>query len=1509
MFSFSSLFTQRPDCSRPIPESAEWFLRVETSLQEFSLRHSRRFLARQFSKETKIIHRRFSFFYIPYAHPSFASILATAPATTLIATRWLLKKHAIVSAEFRALEEASGRIKFDGVNPSALISLGLFLNEYVERHAFRISEETLAASLNTWQDERGEALALTEIESIAPFLRLLSLDKLSAVAGELACYENTRRLAEVFFAKYGPDIERFAQHFQKLARTHRQEFLFVFSATFYRLLRQRGHVPKPPSFFSLSKPSLPLESEALRESDAFGKRLETRVRILLRSLTLLGEFKWSIVLRKTNSLHKILIRDPSGVYARMTPTSQEHYQQQAASIARTIRLPEEAVARAALRLADRCETSPENHIGFYLIDDGLPVLIEHLTGRRHLPWRHWHHDRGKLALLQQAYFILVFSLPVVMAVLLATFHIHYKWLALLVFPLLFRVGKHLVDSAFVSLIPPTFLPRFNFSRGIPEEATAIFVIPALLKNRNTLQALLGKMETAYLSNPNSSLSFCILFDYTDAPEKTRPDDDSLLQETRSAIAALNDRYGEVDRFGFFIRERIWSSRQRRWMGWERKRGKLLDFARVLRNKTPSSEYFISFTSLPKARFVITLDEDAYIPRDFIKDILSIHAHPLQQPIRKDEKLLRGYTFIQPEVQQWFKNRRRFRLPRIFFNEKRFSAYDSSSPEVYQDIFHEGSFAGKGSFEIESYLAALDGTLPNDQILSHDLLEGSLSRTAYAADVSVFDEFPSTLQALLARNHRWTRGDWQIIDWLSSSIKDTAGIARHNTLHFVHQFKIFDNLLQSLARPSVFFVAVAAWWVGNEFLFGAIWILFLSELLFIDVAIDWMRWVVRFTTGKWKHIFFRFRETAIRSVRLTRQALFESLILPYVSLDTLHAIVTALFRRYFSRRNMLEWVPSSHFKTPAAERALIFPILFLGALLVALWWDRDVPLFPTILFAPWMLLPMALLYINRPYRAPVLFSEKDKKFLQLRAFETWLFFRDSVRPETQFLPPDYVRLGPSPATALYTSITNIGFFLSSILTAYQLGFISSQEALNRISHTLETLRNMERFRGHFYNWYTVHDATPAPPPFISSVDSGNLLAALLSTRSWLNRKRYIQPKEWLSGLSIIARFVSLHIPNSPETQSFSETWENIETRLFSFHREKVSAEDIIRMASAIEASMEGIALPKLLPQQCREVIQLFRERLRECTKDFLDESVSAESTEDTELRESMQCTLDSLIADMRFDFLRSPKRSLISIGYHVPSKRLETRLYQTLASEARLTNILSLAQGALSFKGWNKLNRKIIPLRSGSSLISWTGTLFEYLMPAVFLEEYPDSLTGKSIRSAIAENRRYAKRKKLPMWGLSESAYYEFDRAGNYRYKPFGLPVLSLSPLADDRPVVSAYAIALSLPYAPQDALEALHRFEQCGGLERYGYIESIDFFASRHGSPVRMFMSHHQGMILSTIGNVLNDMFLAKLFESHPLAQNSLFVLDEAIPPLDKEPFPRPAKAYLQTTLIHPRTP
>lgn len=1507
MFSFSSFFIPKPNCSRPIPESSEWFLRAEASLGEFGLRRSRRFLARQFSRQTRIIRHRFSFFYAPYSHSSLLTLTPSAPASTLLATRWLLKKHAVVSAEFRALEETPTRINFDETNPSALISLGLFLNEYAEHHAFRFSEETLAASLNAWQDERGETLALTEIESIAPFLRLLALDKLSAVSEELACYEDMRRRAEDLFAKYGPDLERFRKYFNRIARTHRQEYLFVFSSTFYALLRQKGHVPKL-RFTPVSHHSPPSESESLQESSNFGKQLETRVRILLRSLTILGEFKWSIVLRKTNSLHKILIRDPSGDYARMTPASQEHYQKQAASIARTIRLPEEAVARAALRLADRFETSPENHIGFYILDDGLPLLIEHLTGREHLPWRHWHHDRGKLALIQHTYFVLIFALSTFAAIFLAVFHLHYKWLAIATFPLLFRTGKHLVDSFFVSVIPPTFLPRFNFSRGIPEEAAALFVIPALLKNRHTLQALLGKMETAYLSNPNSALSFCILFDYTDASDKTRSDDKVLLQETRMALAALNDRYGETDRFGFFLRERVWSNQQRRWMGWERKRGKLLDFARILRGKTPSSEYFLSFTSIPKARFIVTLDEDAYIPRDFLKDILSIHSHPLQQPLRKDGQLLRGYTFIQPEVQQWFKNRRRFRLPRIFFNEKRFSAYDSASPEVYQDIFHEGSFAGKGSFEIDSYLAALDGTLPNDQILSHDLLEGSISRTAYAADVSVFDEFPSTLQALLARNHRWTRGDWQIIDWLSSSVKNTAGVSQSNTLRFVHQFKIFDNLLQSLARPSVFFVAVAAWWVGNEFLFGIIWLLFLSELLFIDMAIDWIRWILKLATGQWKHLFFRLRETIVRSVRLIRQALFESLILPYTSLDTAHAIVTAIFRRYFSRRNMLEWIPSSHFKTPAAERALVFPILFLGALLVALWWDRDVPVFPTILFAPWMLLPVALLYINRPYQEPILFSEKDRKILRIRALETWFFFRDAVRSETRFLPPDYVRLGPSPATALYTSITNIGFFLSSILTAHRLGFISYQEARNQISKTLETLSSMERFHGHFYNWYTVHDATPAPPPFISSVDSGNLLAALLTVRSWLRRKQYVRPSELRESFLTFARFVRIRMPNTPETQNFADIWESIELRLSTL-KPNTSNEELIRVTAAIEASMEGIALPKSLPQHCREAIALFRERLRECSADLPDFPASVESLEESLLRESLQRMLDTLIADMRFDFLRSSKRSLISIGYHVPSKRLETRLYQTLASEARLTNILSLAQGALSFRGWNKLNRKIIPLRSGATLISWTGTLFEYLMPAVFLEEYPDSLAGKSIRSAIAENRRYAKRKKLPVWGLSESAYYEFDRAGNYRYKPFGLPALSLSPMADDRPVVSGYAIALSLPYAPKEALDALHRYEQCGGLERYGYIESIDFFASRHGSPVRMFMSHHQGMILSTIGNVLNDSFLAKLFESHPLAQNSLFVLDEAIPPLDKEPFPRPAKAYLQTTLVHPRTP
>lgn len=1486
----------------PEPDaSAIWLREAERSMNTLSLRQGERVLGKILVRKVREIHRRFERFYAPYGNRS--SWLGgkrkreAPPDTLLLPTRWLLKKHAAVAAEFRALETSLARIAWDEVAPTHVLETGLLLDGYVEETAFRFSEETLASTLNDWQESRQTELSLAETEAASPLLRLLALDKLSAVSMRLSETEAARREAHNAFARSGPSREQFQKSMRRFLKKRGERFARAFSEAFEEALS------KEAGPFSRFRTGGTIPPAPVRLPESASAQLATRVRILLRSLSLLGEFEWMLLLKKTNTLHRLLVRDPADVYSRMTSLSQETYRKKAAAIAKILRLPEASLAKAALELAEQETESPKNHIGFYLLDDGLPALLTRISGSPRLSWWYWYHDRTKLTVIRRIYLGGIALLSISLSLAFMAIFLRYRMLIIIIFPVIYKSVKHLADSLFVGIVPATFLPRIKVGKRIPDSSGAVFVIPALLKNTDTLRALMGKLETAYLSNRSGAITFCLLLDFPDAHQETLPEDDLLRNETRAAFHTLNARYGETDRFWFVLRHRMFSPRQDRWMGWERKRGKLLDFARLLRNEASSSPFLMSRASVPRADFVITMDEDAFIPRDFIRDMIGIHDHPLHRPVLSNGKRVRGYTFIQPNVKQWFRNRHRFRLPRIYFDEKRFSAYSSVSPEIYQDVFLEGSYAGKGSFHVDAFLAALDKTLPQDQVLSHDLLEGSLARSAYAADIDVFDEFPKSLRAMLARSHRWTRGDWQIIDWLFGRFRDESGSIRPNPLAPIHRFKIADNLLMSLFRPSVFFVTILSWLVQNTPLLFFVWGLFLAELFLIDAVIDWTRWFGELFSGKWRHLSYRFRKTSVRSARLARQMLFEIAILPASSLDTVHAILTALWRRYGSGKHMLEWVPSAHFENTAGKTPLIFPLLILAAVGGSIRLDLPIHPFFGSLLALWMGTPLLFFILNRPYGRRDLLPEAARMELRRDALATWSFFESVVDRGTNFLPPDYRRFDPSPSVAQYTSITNIGFYLTSVLVALRLGFLSRRRALERLEKTICTLETLETYRGHFYNWYDVHAARPAPPPFISSVDSGNLLAALITTRQWLSKTRSAaRHTETGSGLSDMVRFVQERLPNEPEFLSFRTTWEAITKKIERLpsgasggapHKERLALAD----------SFDALSFPDSLPEEVRIAASLLKDRVLDLSSEETSESSELDTIALLKRR------LDALIAAMRFDFLRSGKRGLISIGFHVPSKRLENRFYQTLASEARITSFLALAEGTLSFRGWNKLNRSVLALPPGPALISWTGTLFEYLMPAIFLEEHGDSLVGTSIKTAIRMNRRFARRLRIPLWGLSESGYAELDRGGSYRYKPFGLPALSLSPSPDDRPVVSAYVSAMSLSFFPDAARKNLALYRRYGGSSPFGYLESIDFHRSKHGSPVRMCMSHHQGMILAAIGNVLFERFLSRLFESHPLVQNSLFVLDEGIPPIDREPFPKPALPYLHTPLVHPRTP
>lgn len=1483
--------------------SEEWLKEAEKRISGLPLRRGQRLLWVILSRKVREIHTRFSRFYRPYArHPSWLLALgarSAEPETLLLPTRWLLKKHPAVAAEFRSLETSIARISRDEVAPLHLLEAGLLLESYIERTAFRFSEETLASTINDWQNSTGIRLSLAETEMLSPLLRLFALDKLSATAQELTGREEARAEARRSLATFGPDHPRLDARREHLRKRRGDIFARAFAESLKENLSREFD---PLSRFRPAEKGKERIVSARPVSEDT-RNISTRVRIRLRALPLLGEFEWNTLLKKTSTLHRLLVRDPANVYARMTSFSQESYRKKASAVAHILRIPEETLLETALELAESNNESPRNHIGFFLLGDGLPLLIQSVSGNDHLPWWHWYHDRLRLPTLQSLYFksICVGSAGTSIAFMIV--FLHFKWLVLFLIPIIYKSFKHIADTFFSGAVSPTLLPRLNFRSGIPDSAHTVFVIPSLLKDEKTLRSLTGKLETAFLSNRAGTLSFCLLLDFPDAKEETLPGDTVLLEATRAAFRELNTRYGTDDRFWFVLRSRVWSPRQERWMGWERKRGKLLDFARMLRGRPASSPFIVSRTVPSEASFVVTIDEDAFIPRDFIKNIIGIHAHPLQRPILREKQLISGFTFIQPHVKQWFKNRHRFRLPRIFFDEKRFSAYTNVFPEIYQDLFSEGSYAGKGSFHIDGFLAALDGTLPPDQILSHDLLEGSFGRTAYAADIDLFDEFPKSLRALLSRSHRWTRGDWQIVDWLFRNVREESGKKTPNTLQFIHRFKIADNLLQSLFRPAVFLLTILSWAIDNGALFLFVWGLFLSELFFIDFIIDWTRWIAQFISGRWKHVGYRLRKTLLRTARLLRQTLFECATLPFSALDTMHAIATATFRRLWNGKHMLEWIPSAHSEQSAGKTPLLFPLLTLSILFASIRFGYSIHPFFLVLLALWTALPLIVFILNRPYTRHRAFSRKDEEGLRRDALETWSFFEAVIRPKTHFLPPDSVRFAPDTAVAHYTSITNIGFSLLSTIVAHRFGFLSRERALKKLNDTISTLERLERFRGHFYNWYNVETALPAPPPFISSVDSGNLLASLITVRQWLLKKESApDPVQTLRGLRDMVHLIAERIPKTLAFQSFADFWGTLLERVDSIP-DTSSYESVIHLCGIIRRHLSGFSTPHPLPDETKILLDSVRARI----EDIHSEATAPKNS--SLLSIELARRLDTLIAEMRFDFLKSGKRGLISIGFHVPSKRIENRFYQTLASEARVTSFLALAEGTLSFRGWNKLNRTVLPLPEGPALISWTGTLFEYLMPALFLEEHTDSLVGRSIRTAIRMNIRFAKKQRLPIWGLSESGYAELDRGGSYRYKPFGLPALSLSPSADDRPVVSAYAIALSLPFFPKESIRALDAYTRRGGRTPFGFIESIDFFRSRHGSPVRMCMSHHQGMILAAIGNSLFDHFLSRLFESHPLVQNSLFVLDESVPPIDKEPFPRPIPTFLKSGIIHPRTP
>jgi len=1337
------------------------------------------------------------------------------------------------------------------------------------------------------------------------------------------------------------------------------------------------------------------------------------------SLRFLGGMDWREFVESMSLVEQTLRTDPNGSYANMDFASRDRYRHVIEQIARRSTFTEIEVAQCAIQLAQEARAAQParkesderaTHVGFYLISRGLHTLETRVQVRPSiaisLTKTAKHHALSiylgltvLLALLFSSGLIAIVSTQVqenIPDALLVVFGI----LALLSTS---QLALNLVNWLATLFVPPHPLPRMDFSTGIPAPSRTLVVVPTMLTSSQGVEDLVEALEVRFLANRDDNLFFSLLTDFRDAHEATLADDEMLLQLVQAKIEALNIKHGIAEKKPFFLfhRPRRWNPQARVWMGYERKRGKLADLNAWLLgdrqdNKTGKRFSCIvgDVTQLVGVTYVITLDTDTHLPRDVARQMVSAMAHPLNHP-RFDETrqcVCEGYSILQPRVTVSLESTNRSRYARLYGGESGIDPYTRVVSDVYQDVFGEGSFIGKGIYKVDAFEQALNGRFPENSILSHDLLEGCYARAGLLSDVPVYEDYPAHYSVDVSRRHRWVRGDWQLLGWLLPRVPSSGNRREKNPLSPLSKWKLFDNLRRSLVPTALTLLLLLGWCVLTS---PWIWTLAVLGIPLIPPItaslVDIFRKSDEIRLGQ--HLTAVFGTAAQRLA----QAVFTLSCLPYEAWFNMDAIVRTVWRMAFNQGRLLEWNPSgemarsSRTDFAAAARAMwVAPLLAVATTIYLLLFNPAGLIAAGPILLLWFGSPAMAWWIGQSLARPeVTLTAAQAVFLRKLARKTWAYFETFSGPKDNWLPPDNYQEYRGAAVAHRTSPTNIGMALLANLSAYDFGYLPAGKLIERTAHTFDTMRTLERYRGHFYNWYDTQTLKPLHPAYVSTVDSGNLAGHLLTLRLGLLALADdpILHRRWFDGLRDTLDILLDTVGNSPPallTQlqltiesacstppaTLSQAWQYLDrlteqSRVFvdsrntagelssasgthaiseyqeiaenSVHHpnldhasavlsESVDEHDADWWAHALatqcHAAREELTLlapwlllptmPDEFPEEL-DTIPTLREladgKMRLAIKRQLD-VVPADHTASMQyqwLRASQDAILQasnhaaermatleqlsrqsSVFADMAFAFLYDKSSHLLAIGYNVDELRLDASYYDLLASEARLTNFIAVAQGQIPQDSWFALGRLLTTTGGEPVLLSWSGSMFEYLMPLLVMPTYENTLLDQTCQAAVARQIEYGRQRGVP-WGISESGYHLVDVHLNYQYRAFGVPGLGLKRgLADDL-VIAPYATMLALMVAPEAACQNLQQLSALGLEGRFGYYEAIDYTPSRQrrnesSAIVRSYMTHHQGMSLLSLAYLLLGRPMQQRFESDPWLQASLLLLQERIP-------------------------
>lgn len=1346
------------------------------------------------------------------------------------AGEWLLDNYYVIEETVKSIEKELTLKKYtnflgiaNGIN-YGFARIYVLATEIVSYTDSNITRDLLTELLKSYQEKK--KLNMEEIWNIGIFLQIALIENIRNICERIYSAELQKYKVESIIERLVENKQKEELRFNKLGeyKTKVKEYgEMKYPFIEYMSFRLKSYGKKAYPFLNILEEQvnkMGIEVSEVIKKEHFDIAVKkVSMGNSITSIKAIQRINFIDIFEEINQVDEILKQDPANVYDKMDYKTKIYYRNTIKELSKKTKISEIYIAKKCLELAQG-KDGKKAHIGYYLIDKGNTELLELLQGKRVKRCS----NNKKISI----YIITKIIVSLVIAILFGLY-IYRQTNTLWSFILTILLTYIPIETIFIQivqyisnkLVKPKLVPKLDFQNGIPKESATFVVIPTIITKKEKIDEMMKKLEVYYIANKSENLYFALLGDVSASSKEEEDFDEEISNYGLEHAKKLNEKYPstEFPKFHFLYRKRIWNEKEECYLGWERKRGLLNQFNEyILKNsKDEFRVNTIDLDKIPKIKYVITLDADTELVLNTALELVGAMSHILNKPEIVDGAVRNGYGIIQPRVGIGLVSASKSNFTKIYSSSPGTDSYTNAISDVYQDNFEEGIYTGKGIYDLEVFSEVLKNEIPDNTVLSHDLLEGSYLKCGLASDIMLMDGFPTSYMAYKTRTSRWTRGDWQILGWLFGKIKDKNGSKKKNPLNLVSKYKIINNLVKStfeiFALLAIIFLLVLDYSKNIS-----IWPVMTTIVVSILIAsiIELVNKIVYKKDGE------VYQRTFYKTISGTKASIIRGVLelglIPDKAYTSLKAIAKTLYRMYRSKKHLLEWTTAEEaeknsktdlisynksmwFNLVCGIGLIVFTIIKL--------FFKNGSILLLGLGILWVITPSVMKIISKKQTEEMAIdylTKEEKEYLLDVGRKTWSYFKENITEKSNYLPPDNYQEDRKEQVVYRTSPTNIGLGLLAVTASYDMGYESLEDTLNLLSKMLDTISKMQKWNGHLYNWYDIKTLNPLTPKYVSTVDSGNFIGYLYTLKQFL--------EDIINNIK-----VNRHIKNN---------------------------------------SVKSIKLDQ----------------------NVNEEKISQITT--------MLDIIDNLITNTDFSHLYCKESRIFSIGFNVEEGALTKSYYDLLASEARQASLIAIAKKDVSLKHWYTLSRTLTTLNRYKGLISWSGTMFEYLMPNINIPKYPGSIISESSEFAIMSQQEYAKELNIP-WGISEAAFNLRDLNNNYQYKAFGIPWLGLKRGLADEMVVSSYGTIMAINDAPVDTIENIKRLEKEGMYGKYGFYESIDYTLNRlrkgeKSAVVKTYMAHHQGLILLSLDNLFNKNILQTRFMNNPEIEAVEILLEERMP-------------------------